>query len=219
MSDLRERLLRRVLEVDRNLQLRATGATIHLVNNLRMSLQAIVNELGDPQAGDAADALREFPALAEDFGRFLKQVGGALKDGKITEEEIREIEGVWVETTSTFALFIAVMRKAAEGSKSVTDLPEKLYGVVKTVRRALVPPKPDEPADQMCRRVSDLLWSAAGRAEGLAVHGGGLVKSAAKLLADAARLVRGMADSDQWKPKADKAEALLMEARKGMEAG
>lgn len=108
---LRDRVIARIREMDRDLQLRATGATIHLVNNLRSWLQLLEHEALQP-GGAGEIALVEFPPLVREFAHFLEVVAKAVEDQKITEPEVDEIEELWVQVMSACGLYLLAIRRA-----------------------------------------------------------------------------------------------------------
>lgn len=119
---LRDRVIARVREMDSALALKATGATIHLVNNLRSWLQLLEREA--KEAGDTGEvALAEFPPLVREFAHFLEVIAKAVEDGKVTEKELDDIEELWVQVMSACGLYLLAIRRAVMRPKGGSGVP------------------------------------------------------------------------------------------------
>ena len=119
-------LVERLEEMDRSLQMKATGATVHLINNMRMYLSSIRHEIekeGNNKSDDALMALifNQLPGILMEFGEFIRDVGEMCKDGRLTKEEALKIEDIWIRVAAHCSIFLVGLRSLAPNGNSTKD--------------------------------------------------------------------------------------------------
>lgn len=110
---LRVRLEQVTGQLDQELRGKVTGSNAHLIAMLRSCLLSVQLEVDDTNMGLVEAVFCEFPHLLGGVGTLMEALGHALKDERVTPDELADLEARWERLVLVGTGFLNHLRTVA----------------------------------------------------------------------------------------------------------